>query len=763
MFLFVLAFLAGDLYLQTFAHLPVALMIDLAIAAYVIFFVLCILQKLKRGYLKIMMGFLLGFLWSAWYASNNLSWSVTHEMENHPMRLRGVIASLPVTNRNGVHFEFVTQQSVRVRLSWRQPVQPLRVGDEWFFTVRLKRMHGLQSPGAFDFEAWALQKKLRAVGYIAATGNQFITHKWYNYPVNQLRQQLQEKITQHLPLSNTAPWLLALMIGERQGIVADQWQVLRNTGTNHLMAIAGLHIGIMAMFFYTLVNWLWRRSYRLTLSLPAQQAGAIAAFIIACLYSALAGFSIPTQRAFIMLTIITIVLLARRQMSAWRVWALTMLCVLLLNPLSVLIESFWLSFGTIALIIYGMDGRLHPSGGWWKWGRVQWVIGLGLMPVTLALFQECSLVSFAANTIAIPWLGFFILPCCLLSSVFLFILPSVGAWLLWVADKSLAGLWCVLTWFSQHSFAVWHHAVPDYFILILAIIGCLLLLIPIGMPGRWLGLFWLAPLVLYVPDQPARGDIWLTLLDVGQGLAVVVRTERHTLVYDVGAKYNEMDMGERIVVPYLRLLGVQQVDELVISHGDNDHMGGLSALLNNVAVQAIHTSVPEKITMHATLCMRQSWHWDGVNFTFLYPNEEELGLGNDSSCVLRIDNGEYAILLTGDIEKYAEQVLLAHEQKLTADLLIAPHHGSKTSVSADFVKAVHPQWVLYSTGYHNRYHFPHAKVIAAYATIHAQQFNSTQTGTLQIKFQHGKKSIWDVYRVSHARYWMEQCNEYMIK
>jgi competence protein ComEC len=350
--------------------------------------------------------------------------------------------------------------------------------------------------------------------------------------------------------------------------------VLRNTGTNHLMAIAGLHIGIMAGIAHAVVSYAWRFAPALLLRMPAQIAGACAALFMAVIYSLLAGFSIPTQRACIMLAAFICALLSRRKINAWHAWALALLIVLLVNPLSILTDSFWLSFGTIALIIYGMSGRLAPKGHWWKWGRVQWVIGVGLMPLSLLLYQQTSLVSFLANSIAIPWLGFLILPFCFLSAILLLIAPNMAALSLYFADKSLAVLWFVLTWFSQLNFAVWMQVIPNNFVLFTTVVAFLLLLLPSGMPGRWLGVFWLLPLLLYQSEKPKIGEIWATVLDVGQGLSVVVQTHSHMLVYDAGPKMNGVDAGENIVLPYLRTLLTKKIDMLVISHGDNDHIGG---------------------------------------------------------------------------------------------------------------------------------------------------------------------------------------------
>jgi competence protein ComEC len=771
MFLFVIAFLFGDLYLQLFSTLPSNM---IGYSTVIVSF-LCWIRLKKYGkYYHLPFAFMVGFAWSLWYANSQLAWSLPDEAEGKPVRVIGYIASLPVTDSAQTSFMFSLEKlqyqgtlkkaKTSIRLSWRREstefnYQPVKVGDKWQFLVRLKRIHSTQNPGSFDFEAWAFQKGLRASGYILSGKDTILlSHDRYRYPIDQFRQVLQEKIKSHLPSSKTAPWLMALMIGERNGIAKEDWEVLRNTGTNHLMAIAGLHIGMMAGFAHTLVSWLWRRSSFLALKFPAPLAGSCAALITAMLYSALAGFSIPTQRACIMLTVFILALLLRRKINAWHSWSLAMLLVLFINPLCVLTESFWLSFGTIALIIYGMSGRLASTGWWWKWGRVQWVIGIGLIPLTLTLFQECSFISFIANSIAIPWLGFFILPFCFLSTIFLLIFPSLGGVLLSIADKSLAALWVLLTWFSQLHFSAWHQVIPTFGILIISVIGFLFLLLPAGFPGKWLGLLWLIPLILYKPERPISGDFWMTLLDVGQGLSVIVQTKEHTLVYDTGPTFNaNFDMGERVVLPYLRTTGVNQIDMLIISHGDNDHLGGAQILLASLPILSIKTSVPDRLPRADYCYAGYSWQWDGVNFSFIYPAQNDLDLGNDSSCVLSIDNGSQRVLLTGDIEKYAENnIVMRSPMSLSSSILIAPHHGSKTSSTRKFVAAVHPQFVLYATGYRNRYHFPHQRVVTVYEEIHAEQFNTVNTGAIQFKLtKENTISPPVLYRVMNKRYWYD--------
>lgn len=765
MFAFTFLFLLGDLYLQTFAHLPTKQSLFLLVLSGSFAWIL--LGRYRYAYLP--SAFLFGFVLSAWYAHSLLSFTLPNELEGKPIVLKGFIASLPTKDQWQTQFLFSLQQiqhgnkrfdvKTLIRLSWRDNKTHLRVGDGWQLVARIKRIHGTQNQGAFDYEAWALQKGLRATGYVVSgnPANKFLTHHWYYHPIDQIRQVVGNKIRLRLPDSLTSPWLLALTIGERSGISQSSWQVLRNTGTNHLMAIAGLHIGIMAGFAHWLCAWIWRRFPWLLLRLPASHAGAYAALCIALFYSALAGFSIPTQRASIMLIIFILTLLSKRKINVWHSWSFALLMVLLINPLTVLTESFWLSFGTIALIIYGMKGRLAAKGFWWHWGRVQWVIAVGLIPLSLFFFRECSIVSFVANSIAIPWLGFFILPFCFLSILFLFISPPIATVLLACADKSLGLLWIVLTWFSKLHFATWHLFIPNHGILIITMFAFIFLLLPSGFPGRWLAFFWLLPIIFYKPPKPTLGDFWLTLLDVGQGLAVVVQTKTHLLVYDAGPKYlASSDMGERIVLPYLETIGANQIDLLVISHGDNDHSGGAQAILNALPVRKLKTSVPEKfLAQPASYCLSgESWQWDNVQFKFIYPSVDKLKLNNNSSCVLTIDNGSQRVLLTGDIEKLAERTLLLNNpSELSAHLLIAPHHGSKTSGLETFVTAVHPNIVLYAVGYRNRYHFPHYSVVKAYARIHAQQLSTSDSGAIHFKFQKGDGIYQEEYRKHPKKYW----------
>ncbi len=768
MLLFSLAFLAGILLLQFFSTLP---SLGLALAAMLSCLFLSCLPIRGRHFL---IPFLFGFAFCLWYAHSIAKFSLLPEWEGKTIWIKGKVASLPHVSTFHTSFLFqvdelrnnmrIQKVATRFTLSWPHSdlnhshlVLPT-IGDEWLLPVRLKKIHSMMNPGGFDFEAWAFQNGIRATGLVLEKEKPlFISNHFWFHPVDHLRYSIQEKIKQILPTSQSSPWLLALMIGERAGIPQAAWEVLRKTGTNHLMAIAGLHIGFISALAHWLTLCFWRRPQGLML-LPAKQAAAAVSLVMAFLYSALAGFSIPTQRALIMVAVYLGVNLSRRVIPLWQPWSLALLLVLLINPLSVLSSSFWLSFMTLALILYGLRGRLVPERSWWwKWGSVQGVLALGLLPLCLGFFMQYSWVSFVANLIAIPWIGFLVLPLCFLTVIFLWPCHSLAQLFLLGADKSLALLWSILIWFSKLSWGNWYQALPPQGFLIMAMGGVFILLLPRGFPGKYLGFLCLLPLLVFKPPTPSRGELRFSLLDVGQGLSAVIQTQKHLLVFDTGPRLGpEADRGEAIVLPFLRAQGIKKVDMLVISHGDNDHSGGAQAILSQLPVASLETSVPLRFTAWpAEYCLAgKAWVWDEVHFAFLYPTPAQLNLGNDSCCVLQIKTQQKTILLPGDIEKKSEKFLLSYfANQLAADLLVAPHHGSQTSGLPAFIAQVHPEYVLYAIGYRNRYHFPHPKVRQTYQQLGVLQYDTVSQGAIQ--FEMGKDYLFPslFYREMKRRYW----------
>ncbi len=713
-----------------------------------------------------------GFGWAWWVAAGMLAQQLPAELEGVDVGVEGVIVSLPDRDAARSRFQFEVERLItpggaaagpgRVLLSWyARPPPELRAGERWHFTVRLKRPHGMLNPGGFDYEAWLFRHRLRATGYVREKGdNRLLLADAGSQAVNRLRQSLSHGLDTALAGREFGGIVAALALGERQHISQEQWRTLIATGTNHLVAISGLHVGLVAGLVFFIARRLWLLWPRLTLRWPAPKAAAVAAMAAALAYAALAGFSVPTQRALIMVAVVMAGLLLQRRVRPVHALAAALLLVLLWDPLAVMEAGFWLSFAAVAIIFYGMGGRLAPRGWWWRWGRVQLLVAIGLLPLMLILFQRVSLAAPLANIVAVPWVSFVVVPLSLMGTLLLEPWPALAAFVLLLADGALGMLWPLLDGLAQGPFAQWTQHVPPLWAMAPAALGVMLLLAPAGMPARWLGVVLLAPLFAVVPPRPAQGEAWLTLLDVGQGLSAVVRTARHSLVFDTGPAFSEdFDAGDAVLVPYLRAEGISRVDMLIVSHGDRDHIGGLDSLLAQTSVTALLSSVADKLEQRgvaASNCQAgQHWEWDGVRFEMLYPFPDMGSRGNDASCVLRVSTAGAALLLPGDIEKRSEQALLARSPAaLRADVLVAPHHGSNTSSTSAFLAAVRPRYALFPVGYRNRYGFPKPAVVARYAALDAARLASDRRGAITLRLgTAGLSAAPESYRETARRYW----------
>lgn len=699
---------------------------------------------------RLILGMTIGSTYALLTAYHVLSWQLPSSWEGSTQSVVGTIIDLPtITTQYGqtqATFELMLQSqspktaphSIPIRLNWYHlPAHTLLLsGQKWHLLVRLKRPHGLENPGGFDYERWLFAHHIRATGYVIEghLDDQSIQHPNLVW----IRQTIRDRIMQAIGNTKAVGLVIALIIGDQSHITPAEWQVMRATGTNHLMAIAGLHIGFVSGFVFLLTQALWRKIPNVCLYLPTQHAAMIAAWISAALYSALAGFALPTERALVMLGVMTYVALQKRHTSLWQGLFVAIAVLLILDPLSTLEVSFWLSCATVACILYGIGGRLHPSGWWWRYGRVQWVISLGLTPLSLLLFQQTALLAFCANSLAIPVVGFCVLPLCLVGAVSLFLYPPIAKFLLSVAAYVLDHLWSLLSMLSQLPFAIWYQPLLNPWIFGTTVIGILLILAPKGFPGKMTSFLWLTPILFYRPIVPPSGAMWLTLLDVGQGLSAVIQTHSHNLIFDTGPPFGLTDdAGQRVVLPFLRSQGIHHIDMLMISHGDNDHSGGALSILKQIPTSQLLTSVPERFPRryHPNYCQAgQSWQWDDVRFRVLYPTHTSPYQGNNSSCVLKIETpANQGLLLTGDIEKPAENTLVSQEShRLMATVLVAPHHGSRTSSSLPFVQSVSPRYVLMPTGYLNRFHFPNPQVVQRYQAQGANVLNTAQTGAIQI-------------------------------
>ena len=730
-----------------------------------------------RWALVIVSCIVVGVAWATALASARLADALPAEWEGRDVEIAGVVANLPTITDRGTRFEFDVERALtpeatvpsHISLTWFSETSrssgeatappDLRPGQRWHLTVRLKRPHGTANPHGFDFEAWALERNIRASGYIRPKGvNEMRAEHVDGYRIHQIRAALRDRFNLVLKDNPYRGILIALAIGEQNAIPPEQWKIFWRTGVGHLMSISGLHITMVASLIYALTFFFWARVQRLALRLPAQKAAVLAGMLAALGYALIAGFSAPAQRTFFMLSVVAIALWTGRITSPSRVMCWALLLVLLLDPWAVLAPGFWLSFGAVAMIFYVNAGRTGRVGVLRAAVRTQIAVTLGLLPLLLALFSEVSLVSPLANAFAIPLVSLVIVPMTLIAAVIpLDALMHLAHWL-------MALCMLPLNWLSSLPGAVWESHAPVSWSVVLAILGCAWILLPRGLPARWLGIVWMLPLFLVVPARPAHGEVWMTVLDVGQGLALSIQTATHALVYDTGPGWNpDADSGSRIVVPFLRGAGIRRLDGLIVSHQDDDHAGGAISILGARPTTWLLSSLREDsaIITHTAQALRcvagQAWDWEGVRFSILHPTAASYDIGNiktnDRGCVLKVESSGGSILIPADIEKRSEVELLKGDTALLkADVLLVPHHGSKTSSTADFVAAVAPQVAIFSAGYRNRFRHPHPDVVARYQQFGSKLLRTDESGAISVKFAKGGWKI-ETQREKRKRYW----------
>jgi competence protein ComEC len=759
-----IAFVIGVLGFQTLPQLPPpAWMAPTAIAA------LVALSHRRTRWLALVV---LGLGWAWWHATQQAGDQLAPELEMRDLVVDGVIDSLPAVGERITRFELAVDRAVdppdvalpeRLRLSWYEQAPVLRPGERWRLTVRLKRPHGTLNPGVFDYERVLFQRRLGATGYVRTDpGNRRLGLELLTGRIDRYRWSLRERLLQAGDLGNALGLILALTLGDRSLIEADQRRVLLRTGTAHLLAISGLHIGLLAGIAFVLGRWLWARSARLAMRLPAQSAAGIAALGVAGLYAVLAGLSLPTQRAMVMLAVVIGAGLLRRPLRPLHALILALVLVLALDPLAATAGAFWLSFGAVAVIAWLILGRPPVVGRWRALLRVQLALAIGLAPLTLLLFHQVSLSGLVANLLAVPLVGFVVVPLCLTGALLAWIVPALAVPLLQLAAGILDVLTRVLGWMAQWSGAVLTQPAPPLWGTALALVGAAVLLAPRGWPHRWVGLPLLLVLLLAPRDGPGCGEAWLWVLDVGMGSASVVETCRHLLVFDSGPRWSErLDAGRAIVLPFLRERGERAIDRLIVSHGDRDHSGGTQALLEALPVASVWSGTPEQLAVEAARCRSgQAWHWDGVDFELLHPS----GLGgndNDRSCVLRVASRGASALLTGDIEARSERALLRRSHpRFATDVLVVPHHGSASSSSVGFVEAIKPRYALFSVGYLNRWHLPNPAVLTRYQERGVAIYRTDRQGALRmILGVDGPRGPWLARRQLKA-YWRWRAEEH---
>ncbi len=703
-----------------------------------------------------------GFLWCGWHLDRTLQQALPRTLENHSLQVEGVIRGLPETLPGGrVRFRFEITcyydaspgchtLPLKTRLSWYRNAPELHTGERWRLWVRLKRPHGFANPGGFDYERWLLAAGIRATGYVRGKRHHQRLGRQSAQGVQALRGRISRQISATLGNTPEAALLRALGVGDRSRMTPAQWQVLRTTGTSHLLAISGLHVGLVAGLVFLLAGWLWRR-VGLCAVWPARHAAALVSILAAFGYALLSGYQVPAQRALIMISVFMLSGFAPQRPSPWLSWALALLLVLLVNPLSVLTPGFWLSFGAVASILYLSVGYQGHVSKWRRLFRVQLVLPVALLPLGWIWFQQLSVVAPLANLLAIPWVSFLVVPPLLVGLVCLSLWPAASAGLLALAAASVHLLWIVLAWFGAGTGNLLHLPAFTATGMLLVIAGMLCLLAPATLPLRLAGLLLLTPVVLEPSPRPAQGDVWLTVLDVGQGLSAVIQTRRRLLVFDTGPAFRSgFNAGDAVVTPYLRWLGYGFIDRLILSHADNDHAGGVIGVRAGFPIASVISGEPQALKFSPVNPCRkgQHWVWDKVRFEILSPGDDTRASGNNASCVLRVVARDgRSLLLPGDIERAVEHRLLRQSpDKLAASVLLAPHHGSLTSSSPGFVAAVRAQLVIFPTGYLNRFGFPKHRVSQRYRAAGATVLNTAEEGAIQVRLEQGRPLAISRYR-----------------
>lgn len=744
--------------------------------------------RLRHGVLcvALLLGALSGAGLAGWRAAAYTADALAPELEGRDLQLVGVIARMPQRDAGVVRFVFEVESARwtgsqaagkgidertkstesteeggeprvphRISLSWyagdgwrratlgeaappSASPGPLHAGERWRLTARLKAPHGSLNPHGFDLELWAWERGVQATGYVRTGARDVPPERLeatWRHPVERARESVRDAILERVAEARAAGVIAALVTGDQNAIERVDWDVFRATGVAHLMAISGLHVTMFAWLAMQLVGALWRRSGRLTLRWPAPHAALVIGVLLATLYAVFSGWGVPSRRTVWMLAVVAGLRLTGRRWPWPHAWLCTCAVVVAFDPWALMQAGFWLSFVAVG-VLFAAGGSLPDARRTRLAARIaqmcreQWVVTLALTPLCLLLFQQVSVVGFVANAVAIPWVTLLVTPLAML---------GVALAPLWdVAGWAVQALVFLLEWMAGLSFATVSMPAPAPWAVVAGVVGGVLLAMRLPWGMRMLGIPLVLPALLWQAPRPPPGEFELLAADVGQGNAVLVRTAGHSLLYDAGPRHGiDSDAGQRVLVPLLRAFG-ERLDTVMLSHRDSDHTGGAPAVLEMHPQARLHSSIeaahPLQALRPAQRCEAgQRWTWDGVAFEVLHPVPADYtatAKPNAISCVLRIDNGRVAALLAGDIERAQEAALVARTspQALRADVLLVPHHGSRTSSSDRFLDAVAPRIALVQAGYRNRFGHPAPVVVARYQARGIALFDSARCG-----------------------------------
>lgn len=783
---FALSWLATVVLLLSQARIPAnSLLLVLAIA------LICLIWRCPRLRLS-MAGIVMGLTTSLFHLEQLGAAQLDSDSISIDLRLRVRVVSVPASHPHALRFEARVLDCMtcssrfgpeRIQLSWYGADQKLQAGEIWSLTARLKPLSSLRNPHGFDAIRWGFAKGLHARGYIRKEPAPVREQLASQPDVSALRATIAEHL-KHLSSNERHIGLIqALTVGVKDKVPEGTWELLRNTGTAHLLAISGLHISLVAAWAFLLgrglVNCLYKTrlfNSHMRLMPEARTVALVLSVVLSFCYALLSGFELPVQRAMMMMLVWVIASWYCRFMAPAGALALALIVVLLSNALNPLSVGFWLSFATVWILFLLHRGRQVAQNNdqlsWWDARqrfsqmlsvfKTQIMIGLILLPIGAWFFQAGSMAAPLANLLAVPWVGLVIVPLCFVSLLLSVWFPAIATMILFLIEKAIDGLLLVLSFLSELQSGALTLTLPDTSAFVLCLLGFFCAFAPRGLYLRWLVVPLLMPALLFNVQRPSMSGFEVHALDVGQGLAVLVLSNNQTLLYDTGGRISKsLSMFEAVVLPYLHGLGRRRIDTLVVSHADSDHSAGAIDVLRRFPDAKVYLSAPvDSVTGNTVSRCKAGQHWqdDDIHFGFIYPGESDSGSRNDLSCVLLIHQGRSRVLLPGDLEKRGESLLaerLASSSPVfPVSLLLAPHHGSKTSSTEKLLRIVKPEHVVFPAGRGNLYGFPHADVQLRYKLLGAKSYVTGIQGAVSFVFgPDGLRQPPDTWWQSNRRFW----------
>lgn len=656
----------------------------------------------------------------------------------------------------------------RIRLSWFRPAAIPSIGETWRLHVRLKKPRGYANPGGFDFEGWLFRQRIGATGYVEEDSHSYRILGEKPGLLDRMRARFVTRVTSGLPADDATAVLMAIGVGARHAINREQWELYARTGTSHLMAISGLHIGLAASCAYLIC---WTLFAPLCSRRNLRDVAIVGAILAALMYASLSGFAVPARRALLMVLVTGLVLLFRQRTRLSLSLAIPCLVVFFTDPLAILAPGFKLSFAAVAILFLVASQHVRSvQPHYCRWAgtaltaigrlaRLQLALLAGLFPLTVLVFGRSALLAPLINMLVLPVFNFVTVPLTLLGAVLDGPFAALGSRMLMLAHSSVSSTLGLVTMAGEMEIAAYRTRQLGFLYTLVALVPLVSVLLPPGWPGRKLAIVAMAAVLVYRPAPPPAACLDYHVLDVGQGLAVVLRTSNHALLFDTGPSFrNGSDTGDLVILPFLHGLGIDRLDRLVISHADLDHAGGAKTVVAGVEVGDILVgeALPHIDRIQERCVAGDRWHWDAVGFAILHPRRNAPWNRNNSSCVLQVEVGRIRLLLTGDIESPAEKLLVHRGTIEATDVVVVPHHGSRTSSSKEFVNTTGAVLAIVSSGYQNRWGFPKPDVTARWRAAGADVLNTADMGAVSQRLcrDDGARRV-RLQRLVGQKYWRE--------